>query len=189
MTYDILVFIGRFSPFHDAHLAIIEHACTIASEVVVIIGSTNNERTLKNPFTGDERENMILRALSDEQKDKVIIEQNYDTPEDDEAWVFRTKELVGLKKIKCMKIGLIGHEKDVSSAYLKWFPEWDFIDVDAFPMLHATDIRNIFFTENFDPMDFANNVPISTFEFLLSFSQTPEYTKLLQQQQSKNILT
>ena len=38
--YDTLVFIGRFQPFHNAHLEIIEYAMEISKKVIVIVGSS-----------------------------------------------------------------------------------------------------------------------------------------------------
>ena len=49
--YDTLVFIGRFQPVHNAHLEIIRRATTLARQVVIIVGSANQPRTYKNPFT------------------------------------------------------------------------------------------------------------------------------------------
>ena len=59
MPSDIAVLVGRFQPFHEAHLALLTRALTVASRCVVIIGFAFQARTPKNPFTWKERAEMI----------------------------------------------------------------------------------------------------------------------------------
>ena len=54
--YDVAVFIGRFQVFHNAHVAVLEEAFRRADNVVVIIGSVDEPRSYRNPFTFEERE-------------------------------------------------------------------------------------------------------------------------------------
>ena len=49
MKYNHIVFIGRFEPFHIGHKQVIEKALTLADEVIILVGSANQPRTLKNP--------------------------------------------------------------------------------------------------------------------------------------------
>lgn len=56
---DALVFIGRFSPFHNGHKAVIDAALKQAKEVVVVVGSSFAARSIRNPFTFEERKAMI----------------------------------------------------------------------------------------------------------------------------------
>ena len=52
---DIAVPVGRFQPFHSAHLALLRRALDVAPRVVVVIGSAHPARTPKNPFTWSDR--------------------------------------------------------------------------------------------------------------------------------------
>lgn len=56
---DALVFIGRFQPFHNGHKAVIDAALKQAKEVVVVVGSSFAARSIRNPFTFEERKAMI----------------------------------------------------------------------------------------------------------------------------------
>ncbi len=58
--------VGRFQPFHNAHLALLRRALEIAPHCVVVIGSAHQARTPKNPFTWAERAEMIRLALKPE---------------------------------------------------------------------------------------------------------------------------
>jgi bifunctional NMN adenylyltransferase/nudix hydrolase len=63
MPSDIAVLVGRFQPFHDAHLALLERGLACASRCVVVIGSAFQARTPRNPFTCKERPEMVRQAL------------------------------------------------------------------------------------------------------------------------------
>ena len=57
--YDLAIFIGRFQPLHNGHIQNIEKALEVADHVLVILGSANQPRTIKNPFTIEERRDLI----------------------------------------------------------------------------------------------------------------------------------
>jgi bifunctional NMN adenylyltransferase/nudix hydrolase len=58
--FDYLVFIGRFQPFHLAHMQTIQIALQQSQKVIIALGSAQAERSIKNPFLAQEREQMIL---------------------------------------------------------------------------------------------------------------------------------
>ena len=45
MSYDLLVFIGRFQPFHLGHLAVIRRGLAEARHVLVLVGSAHRPRS------------------------------------------------------------------------------------------------------------------------------------------------
>jgi bifunctional NMN adenylyltransferase/nudix hydrolase len=49
--YDLIVFIGRFQPFHNAQLEIAKRAFEYANDLLFIVGSADKPSTYKNPFT------------------------------------------------------------------------------------------------------------------------------------------
>ena len=63
LTHDIAVYVGRFQPFHNGHLALLQRALQEAPLCVVVLGSAHQARTPKNPFTWQERAEMIQLAL------------------------------------------------------------------------------------------------------------------------------
>ncbi len=60
------LFIGRFQPFHQGHLYMIENILENYDRLIIGIGSAQYSDTLRNPFTSEERQNMIERALAEE---------------------------------------------------------------------------------------------------------------------------
>ena len=88
------LFIGRFQPFHNAHLKDIEAALKEVDHLIIGIGSSNEERTQNNPFSFKERKEMIektLRARGITQWEIVGIP---DVP-DDEQWMVYIEKNVG----------------------------------------------------------------------------------------------
>jgi len=141
-----LVYIGRFQPFHNAHLQTIEMASKLTEQLIVIIGSDNAPRTTKNPFSTHERKSMIFNSIK-ESNDidfdcDIIIESCEDFVYDDSIWVSNITSIV--EKFAQDKIGIIGHSKDDSSFYLDLFPEWELYPVERLSDINATDIRNEF---------------------------------------------
>ena len=61
--YDLMVYIGRFQPFHNGHVKTIERASKLARRVIVLVGSHKTARSVRNPFTSAERFEMIRRSF------------------------------------------------------------------------------------------------------------------------------
>lgn len=57
------LFIGRFQPFHNGHLKAIQFILKRYNEIVIGIGSSQYCYTFNNPFTSDERKEMIEVTL------------------------------------------------------------------------------------------------------------------------------
>ena len=177
--YDTLVLIGRFQPVHNAHVEIIQRAKTLANKLVVIVGSARQPRTYKNPFTAEERIEMLYAASRSivDANFSITFEQNTDSIYNDQAWLARTQALAAKHIKDGDRVGIIGHKKDETSFYLDMFPQWDFINVDTIEPLNATNIRDLFFRRvdsdrngMHTHMKFIKNViPQTTYDFLLKF--------------------
>jgi len=67
------LFIGRFQPFHNGHLRVVKEALEEFDELVIAIGSAQYFNTKGNPFSADEREEMIKEALEKENIKNAFI--------------------------------------------------------------------------------------------------------------------
>jgi len=67
------LFIGRFQPFHKAHLSDVELELKEGNKVIIAIGSSKESHTSDNPFTFEERKEMITEVLKDHKIDAEII--------------------------------------------------------------------------------------------------------------------
>lgn len=180
--YETLVLIGRFQPLHNAHLEIIKRCTALTNQLVVIVGSANQPRTYKNPFTFAERERMIKDAASGLNL-RVYVEPNIDTIYNDQAWAVRVQGIHS--KYRCLgtKDGIIGHKKDDSSFYLDMFPQWDFVNVEQIEPLGATDIRDLYFKRDANMKFIQGVVPETTFDFLMKFKTTAEYEQIIRERE------
>ena len=70
--YQTGLFIGRFQPFHLGHLSALKQGMEIADRIILVVGSANQNFSLKNPLTIDERLELIKTVLHQEQLDQRL---------------------------------------------------------------------------------------------------------------------
>lgn len=149
---DVLVFIGRFQPFHIGHKAVLDAALAQAKDVIVLVGSANRSRSFRNPWSFEEREEMISKVYPHEtgNSEQLKILPLNDTLYNDDAWTSNVQRAVdGVieeQGLQGKTVGLIGHSRDKTSYYLKLFPQWTSVDVKhEVGVFNATDIRKSYF--------------------------------------------
>lgn len=176
---DVAVYIGRFNPFHLGHAYVLQRALNKYKTVVVLIGSAGQARSLKNPFTFEEREQMILKwSLSFDFDAELIIRPLPDSPYSDNEWIANVQSLVRDAVGPKREVSLTGSDRDDSTWYLKSFPQWGLDLVNAYTRppeasISATSVREILYEqditkENFDRL--LTKVPPSTQRFLWTFA-------------------
>jgi nicotinamide-nucleotide adenylyltransferase len=60
------LFIGRFQPFHKGHLEVIKYISKKYDKIIIGVGSSQYCNTVDNPFSSDERVEMIDKSLFNE---------------------------------------------------------------------------------------------------------------------------
>ncbi|MDE1816206.1 MAG: nicotinamide-nucleotide adenylyltransferase [Thaumarchaeota archaeon] len=85
--------IGRFQPFHIGHLSAVKFALSNVEKLWIGIGSSNKSNEKRNPFTADERKEMILSSLDAETRNRVEIYYVPDTG-DHEKWTYHVDSIV-----------------------------------------------------------------------------------------------
>ncbi len=65
--------IGRFQPFHLGHLEAFRFALSKVDKLWVGLGSSNKPAQKNDPFSAEERKEMILSSIDDSMKDKISI--------------------------------------------------------------------------------------------------------------------
>ncbi|WP_321950627.1 bifunctional nicotinamide-nucleotide adenylyltransferase/Nudix hydroxylase [Paraburkholderia bannensis] len=177
--FDALIFIGRFQPPHRGHLDVLRRALSQATRVCILIGSTDRPRTIKDPFSYEERRQMILALLDEDERERIVIAPVQDSTYNDGDWLRWIQDAVAseLGDTTGRRIGLIGHEKDASSYYLRMFPQWEFVETEATEDISATEIREQLFAErNNSFVSWA--VPAPVHDWLEGFRTRPEFAQL-----------
>ncbi len=85
--------IGRFQPFHLGHLEAVNFALSKVDLLFIGIGSSNKSNQERNPFTADERKEMITASLDRKILERVSI---YYIPDlgDHSKWTHSIDEIV-----------------------------------------------------------------------------------------------
>ena len=65
--------IGRFQPFHLGHLDALQFALSKVDKLWVGLGSSNLPPQKDNPFSAEQRQEMILSSIDDAMKEKISI--------------------------------------------------------------------------------------------------------------------
>ena len=191
--YDYLIFIGRYQPFHRGHKKVIDYGLEHSKKVIVLVGSANSCRSVRNPFTFAERKEMIIGS-DDRYPSRVIVNPLDDLMYNDQGWIQTVQKTVHnsilndlnketpnahLHGLRDVSVGLIGLNKDGTSYYLKLFPEWDSINVEQQVVFNSTDVRNDYFTANPKVSSFV--VPKNVSEFLKNFLETDEFRNIYEE--------
>ena len=195
---DVTVYIGRFAPFHNGHAHVLRRALETSKLVIVLIGSSGQARSLKNPLTFDERHDMIQKwragigGIASHVFCDLIILPIRDYPYNDALWIRQVQRTVKKALTKyCFRentiltdISITGSDRDESTWYLKSFPQWKQALVEPYEQDHqnvsATAIRAWLFGEiGIEAMGrMAKTVPTSTLRYLEAFSQTLDFEAL-----------
>ena len=175
MQYDYLIFIGRFQPFHLGHEHILREALKLSDKVIVLVGSAYQPRTVRNPWDFDERKGFICSLLSESENKRVMIFPLIDYIYNNQLWIKSVQQIVaGVTHSKIAsktQIGLIGHQKDKSSSYLKAFPQWQRVEIENFQGISSTDIREGYFNDM--PIEATLNTSVSI--LLDKFKNSSDY--------------
>lgn len=203
---DLTVYIGRFSPFHRGHAEVLKRALLTSQRVLVLVGSSGQPRNIKNPFSFEERAQMIYGyvkespSLKDLDPTRICIMPIVDIPYNDQQWLAQVQEKIEIHRTALAKangddrdvqVTLTGCSRDESCKYLNWFPTFkmDLVEENeaVSRFLSATTVRQIFFARRFNGQDLETAnvdmllrsfVPTATMGFLNQFEHHPDFPQL-----------
>lgn len=177
-AFPFVVVIGRFEPPHKGHMALFKKALEVGEQLIVVLGSHRSARSIKNPWTCAEREQMIWNHFQTEWGlgHRVQFVHMRDYLYNDGLWVAdlqqKVREIVGQEKV-----ALVGHFKDRTTTYLQWFPfKSEHLDYREYA-LDSTSIRHKFFSGD---ESWREDVPAAVAYIMAEFTAFPEF-KVLQE--------
>ncbi|MFT4265971.1 MAG: bifunctional nicotinamide-nucleotide adenylyltransferase/Nudix hydroxylase [Xenophilus sp.] len=186
--FSYAVVIGRFQPLHHGHQRLIEQALRTARRVIVVVGSDRQPRSVKNPFTFDERERMVRACLQGQAEQmRVSVVGVSDSPYNDQLWIASLQQAVDRLIAQDgadpgeARVALVGHLKDASSYYLRLFPRWEFVPNEAVRSIHATEVRQLYFDPERRGQIPPDALPEGTANFLAQFAGTADYAALVEE--------
>ena len=179
----VAIYIGRFEPAHNGHVETFKYCNKNYDRTLVLIGSKNKRRTLKNPFPVEMVRNWVLENSDRSTQTFPINDYLYS----DNKWIAQIEDLVySIYNKEEHDFTIVGHEKDSSSYYLKIFPTWK---VDLLPEfdngISATEIRNKIFDENIGGMELleflSQHTPKNVCSDIFKFMESKEFSNLLEE--------
>jgi len=142
------IIVGRFQPLHKGHEQIILKAEEQCDYLVILVGSANAARTIKNPWTYRERHKMITDFLNhqDLSIEEVQVLPLNDYKYSDTQWMQDVQQIADMFPTYKQKI-LFGFEKE-GNDYLQWFPQFQFKNLESTETINATRIRQSLMSEH-----------------------------------------
>ncbi|WP_338461262.1 bifunctional nicotinamide-nucleotide adenylyltransferase/Nudix hydroxylase [Synechococcus elongatus IITB7] len=174
MKYDVAVYIGRFQPFHNGHLSVVQRSLEVAQHLLILTGSHLASPDTRNPWSSEEREEMIRAALPASWQKRVSFIPIRDHLYSDNLWLTEIQQKVLEEAGEEARIVLVGHRKDRSSYYLDLFPQWDFLEVPRLEAVHSTAVRDAYFSGS-EASNYAAALPAGVADYLTAYQQTGRY--------------
>lgn len=140
------IYIGRFQPFHKGHLKTVETILQHCEKCLIVLGSHLQFCSGYNPWTSNERMNLITAAVGAEHANDILFFPISDTIYLEDNWKMQIIRGVFQHCTDDDSILLYGHNKDESSYYLKLFPQWNLVEIDNFENYNSTDFRRAYFS-------------------------------------------
>ena len=84
--------VGRFQPPHIGHIRMLEYAASKSKYLIIGLGSCNKSGTLDNPFTAEEREEMLKESLNIKTPYEIKRIPDFG---DNDKWIEWIKENIG----------------------------------------------------------------------------------------------
>lgn len=137
------IFIGRFQPVHQGHIHALGIAASQVEKLYILVGSANQCRSIKNPWTFDERKQMLHVKLHSARITNYEIIPINDYRYSDTQWMSDVRATI--EHYNMSSPILFGHMKE-GNDYLKWFPELKFKSIEAMYSINATQIREEMFS-------------------------------------------
>lgn len=164
------VLIGRFQGYHYYHHEHVRRAALENDLLVIIVGSRNQRVSIKNPWTAEERIEMIEANIKDDPElnsTRIVLRVSNDHPNNN-VWANWTRHIVNQFVNAEDTVTLYGCNKDASSFYLSLFPEWDQNLTELTGKYSATDLRRDWLMAGQSAAGVMNNlwVPTATAEWL-----------------------
>jgi len=149
--------IGRFQPFHLGHLEALRFALSKVDKLWVGLGSSNKPIEKNNPFTAEERKEMILSSIDDSMKEKISV---YFIPDVDNhmKWIEQIDDIVPKFDIIFSNDELTKHLYSKRAIQVVSIP---FLNRDE---LSGTNIRDLIISDQ----KWENLVPDGTKNFLIN---------------------
>lgn len=124
--YDIGLIVGRFQHFHIGHKSLVENAYKLCDRVLILVGSSQESGTLRNPYLPSTRID-VIREIYGKDNDNLIIKELPDLTDENDItsdWGRYVLKNVKTHIRKAPSLMVYGNDEFRS----KWFAPEDIIN-------------------------------------------------------------
>jgi nicotinamide-nucleotide adenylyltransferase len=160
--------IGRFQPFHKGHLEAVNFGLSKVEKLWIGIGSSNKSYEKRNPFTANERKEMILSSLDYEKLQRIQI---YYVPDigDHKRWTYHVDSIVPTYDV------VFSNDDFTITLYKKRGKNVIEVPLLKRNMISGTNIREMISSDK----DWSDLVPEGTKKILLKIDAKARLSKIL----------
>lgn len=139
------ILIGRFQvpEMHEGHRFLVREMLEQCDQVLILFGSANRTRSVKNPFTYQERKAAALKLFP-----TIGTAPLNDYLYNDSQWmadvtatIEQAREQISRDFETPVTVVLYGHHKD-GNDYLRWFPQYEYVNINSDIDVSGTEVRN-----------------------------------------------
>lgn len=124
--YDIGLIVGRFQHFHIGHKSLVENAYKLCDRVLILVGSSQEAGTLRNPYLPSTRID-VIREIYGKDNDALIVKELPDLTNENDIttdWGKYVLKNVKTHIRKAPSLMVYGNDEFRS----KWFAPEDILD-------------------------------------------------------------
>ena len=154
---DLAVVIGRFEILHEGHGNLFKEAAKASKNILVLVGSSYIARNSKDPFTFDERKDVIEHYFKNdidlEHINSYRVWPIIDDLYSNTRWIAEVQAAI-TNRLNEIGLGadgrvtLIGYHKDSTSFYLDLFPGYNQFEIKPITKVSSTDLRYDYFVKD-----------------------------------------
>lgn len=152
--YDIGLIVGRFQHFHIGHRSLVENAYKLCDRVLILVGSTQESGTLRNPYLPSTRIDVIREIYGKDNQNLLVKELNDLTNENDITYDWGKYVLDNVKRHIRKEPSLMVYGNDEFRS--KWFSPEDIVNTAELVIprsripISATKLRMALVKDDFD---------------------------------------
>ena len=191
-NFDLLVFIGRFQPFHNGHLQIVRQALSCSARLLILCGSAQQPSNSRNPWSFSQIRQMVTSTLSEPESARIKIEPLMDHLYNESLWVCEVQQSVNMMmqeegvESTVSNIGLIGLSEGKANYFPSRFPQWQVVDVNGEGKISGTHIRQQLFEKGAEAAlqwlqtaEAKEQLSLPVSQYLSDYCKDHEYTSIV----------
>lgn len=126
---------------HEGHRFLINRILERCDKLIILLGSANRARSVRNPYTYTERADSVFKCFNHDSRITVVPINDY--MYNDSMWINDVSTTIKEVVSSVSDVTLFGHFKP-GNDYLKWFPGMKFENIESEIDISGTEMRKVY---------------------------------------------